>query len=119
MNICLVFSPNLSFSATSEKIVTKPISCRYGQLNRSIVSRGKLLHSSGSDSYAGFAPSLDAFISWAKEMDFRMEQAEKEAEREKDKKEKSIKLRKRIQVQFFSIENDPGKFCNRFQSIAL
>ena len=67
------------------------------------MSRGKLLHSSGSDSYAGFAPSLDAFISWAKEMDFRMEQAEKEAEREKDKKEKSTKLRKRIQVSFFDI----------------
>ncbi|KAK6641272.1 hypothetical protein RUM44_012981 [Polyplax serrata] len=65
---------------TSVKKITEQINQRYNNLNASIVSRGKLLHSA-MNSLQNFDRSLDKFLAWLSETESSMEGVEADVDR--------------------------------------
>ncbi|XP_049955396.1 dystrophin-like [Schistocerca serialis cubense] len=62
------------------KKMTEAVNQRYGNLNSSIINRGKLLHSAMS-SLHNFDRSLDKFLAWLSEAESSMECVESDADR--------------------------------------
>eukprot|EP00095_Tigriopus_kingsejongensis_P011404 maker-scaffold68_size422247-snap-gene-3.24 protein:Tk11404 transcript:maker-scaffold68_size422247-snap-gene-3.24-mRNA-1 annotation:"hypothetical protein Phum_PHUM253780" len=66
--------------AAKIKKLTEHINQRYDQLNSSIVTRGKILHS-GMTSYETVSPTFDLFLAWMGEMEVKLEQAGRDSQR--------------------------------------
>ncbi|XP_059082484.1 dystrophin-like [Tigriopus californicus] len=70
--------------AAKIKKLTEHVNQRYNQLNTSIATRGKLLHS-GMTSFQTLNPSFDVFTSWVREMETKLDQTGRDVQRNKNK----------------------------------